>query len=364
MKPETFEVASYRKKYKVQFSDNAFADLEAELREGDWIFIDQNVRRIFGSSLEPILKQYQTVDVEPLESSKSYDGVRPLILQLIENGFKKNNRLIAIGGGITQDVTAFISSVLYRGVDWIFFPTNLLSQCDSCIGSKTSINFQEYKNQLGGFFPPAEIYIAPSFLETLEYSEICSGMGEMAHYFLVESEAAFTRYEAGISDALVRGTCLHELIAECLAIKKRMIEIDEFDEGPRNVFNYGHSFGHAIEGYTQYAIPHGIAVSYGMDIANAVSEHLGLLDKASCERISKTLQKVRTKVSFPDIDIDAYLSYLKKDKKNTSAGIRLILSKGFGAMYLTQVEPDEALKAVITQCFNKFQQESKIGNEN
>ena len=78
----------------------------------------------------------------------------PFFLKLIEGGFKKNNRLIAIGGGITQDVTAFIASILYRGVDWIFFPSNLLSQCDSCIGSKTSINFEEYKNQLGGFFPP------------------------------------------------------------------------------------------------------------------------------------------------------------------------------------------------------------------
>ena len=359
MKPETFEVASYRRKYSVQFSDDAFADLQAELQEGDWIFVDQNVKRIFGESLQPILDQYQTIEIEPVEPSKSYDGVRPLILQLIENGFKKNNRLIAIGGGITQDVTAFISSILYRGIDWIFFPTNLLSQCDSCIGSKTSINFQEYKNQLGGFFPPAKIYIAPALLETLDYSEICSGMGEMAHYFLVENEAAFARYEAGVDEALERGPSLHTLIGESLAIKKRMIEIDEFDEGPRNVFNYGHSFGHAIEGYTKYQIPHGIAVSYGMDIANAVSVHLGLLDQASCERISKTLQKVRTKVAFPEIDIDTYLTYLKKDKKNTSAGIRVILSKGFGQMYLTQVEADDAFKAVIAKCFNGFQQETQ-----
>lgn len=359
MKQEAFEVASYRKKYQVQFSEDAFADLKAELREGDWLCIDQNVKRIFANDLEPFIQEYQTVIVEPIETSKSFDGVRPLILQLIENGFKKNNRLIAIGGGITQDVTAFISSVLYRGIDWIFFPSNLLSQCDSCIGSKTSINFQEYKNQLGGFFPPARIYIAPTFLETLDYSEICSGLGEMAHYYLVESEAAFSRYEEGVEEALERGPSLHTLIAESLAIKKRMIEIDEFDEGPRNVFNYGHSFGHAIEGYTKYAIPHGIAVSYGMDIANAVSVHLGLLDEASRVRISKSLRKVRTKTQFPEIDIDTYLGYLKKDKKNTSSGVRVILSKGFGEMYLTQIEVDEALKEVIAKCFNEFQQETK-----
>jgi 3-dehydroquinate synthase len=359
MQPQPFEVSSYRKKYSVQFSDDAFESLRLELREGDCILVDQNVKRIFAEVLQPILDQYDTIVIEPVETSKSYDGVRPLILRLIENGFKKNNRVIAIGGGITQDVTAFIASILYRGIDWIFFPTNLLSQCDSCIGSKTSINFQEYKNQLGGFFPPAKIYIAPAFLETLDYSEICSGLGEMAHYFLVENEAAFARYEAGVDEALERGPKLHELIAESLAIKKRMIEIDEFDEGPRNVFNYGHSFGHAIEGYTKYAIPHGIAVSYGMDIANTVSAHLGLIDAATCERISKTLQKVRTRFSFPDIDIDSYLSYLKKDKKNTSAGIRVILTKGFGQMYLTQVEADAAFQSVIVECFKRFQEETK-----
>jgi 3-dehydroquinate synthase len=359
MKPEIFEVTSYRRKYRVQFSDDVFADMQAELRAGDWIFVDQNVKRIFGKSLQPILDQYQTIEIAPVETSKSFDGVRPLMLQLIENGFKKNNRLIAVGGGITQDVTAFISSILYRGIDWIFFPSNLLSQCDSCIGSKTSINFQEYKNQLGGFFPPAKIYIAPSFLETLDYSEICSGMGEMAHYFLVENEAAFARYELGVDEALKCGPRLHALIGESLAIKKRMIEIDEFDKGPRNVFNYGHSFGHAIEGYTKYQIPHGIAVSYGMDIANAVSVHLGLLDQASCERISRTLQKVRAQTSFPNIEIDKYLTYLKKDKKNTSAGIRVILSKGIGEMYLTQVDANEAFKSVITGCFNRFQGETK-----
>ncbi|GAB5560428.1 MAG: 3-dehydroquinate synthase [Synoicihabitans sp.] len=359
MEQKTFDVASYRKKYRVQFSADAFSDLRAELREGDWLFIDQNVRRLFAESLQPIIEHHDTVEIHPVETSKSYDGVRPLILQLIENGFKKNNRLIAIGGGITQDVTAFISSILYRGIDWVFFPSNLLSQGDSCIGSKTSINFQEYKNQLGGFFPPAKIYIAPTFLETLDYSEICSGLGEMAHYFLVENDAAFARYEGGIDEALKRGPSLHTLIRESLAIKKRMIEIDEFDEGPRNVFNYGHSFGHAIEGYTKYTIPHGIAVSYGMDIANALSVHLGLLDQATCDRISHSLRKVRTTTSFPDIDSGTYLTYLKKDKKNTSAGIRVVLSRGIGEMFLTQVEANQDFMAVISKCFDSFQSETK-----
>ena len=354
---KNFEVTSYRKSYRVEFSENFYATLNDELREGDWVFIDENVREIYSDNLESIITRVKTVGINPIESSKSFDGVRPLLLKLIEGGFKKNNRLIAIGGGITQDVTAFIASILYRGVDWIFFPSNLLSQCDSCIGSKTSINFEDYKNQLGGFFPPAKIYIATDFLETLDDSEICSGLGEMAHYFLVENEDAFARYESGVDDALKRGPSLNQLIAESLEIKKNMIEVDEFDEGPRNIFNYGHSFGHAIEGYSKYSIPHGIAVSYGMDIANAVSVQLGLLDDETRLRISKTLRKVRRQTQFPNIDIDAYLNFLKKDKKNLSSGIRLILTKGFGDMFLTTVDADDSFRSVVAECFMNFQQE-------
>ena len=358
MNCEPFEVASYRRNYNVQFSEDAFTSLKQELRQGDWILIDENVRRIYADSLNDILENHETVLVKPNETSKSYDGVRPVILRLIESGFKKNNRLFAIGGGITQDVTAFISSILYRGIDWVFFPTNLLSQCDSCIGSKTSINFEDYKNQLGGFFPPAKIFIALNFLKSLDDVEIRSGLGEMAHYYLVDSEPSFAEFEKNIDDALQRGPSLNRLIDGSLKIKKKMIELDEFDEGPRNVFNYGHSFGHAIEGYTQYSIPHGIAVAFGMDIANSVSVQLGLLDDDARVRISATLQKIRSQTQFPEVDFEKYLGYLKKDKKNTSDGIRLILTRGYGDMFIQKVVPDQAFSEVVQGCFERFQRES------
>jgi 3-dehydroquinate synthase len=357
MQHESFSVKSYRGEYSVRFVEDAFLRLAEELREGDWLFVDANIARLYEKQLAPLAEKFPIKKVEAAEPSKSYDGVRPIILELIENGFKKNNRLVAIGGGITQDVTAFISSILYRGVDWIFVPTNLLSQCDSCIGSKTSINFADYKNQIGGFFPPALILIDTAFLDTLEDSEIRSGLGEMAQYFLVESEEAFARYESALDDALAMGPALKELIGESLAIKKRMIELDEFDEGPRNVFNYGHSFGHAIEGYTAYAVPHGIAVSYGMDLANEVSHAMGMIDRDMVDRVSGCLAKVRSKTPLPEIELDRYLGYLKKDKKNTSQGIRLILTKGYGKMFLTLVEPAEDFRRTVKACFERFQRE-------
>lgn len=357
MQHESFTVQSYRGEYAVCFVENAFQRLTEDLREGDWLFVDSNIARIYAEQLAPLAETFPVKHIEAAEPSKSYDGVRPLIRELIENGFKKNNRLVAIGGGITQDVTAFISSILYRGVDWIFVPTNLLSQCDSCIGSKTSINFGEYKNQIGGFYPPTLILIDTSFLDTLGTHEIRSGLGEMAHYFLVDSETAFERYESALDEALNRGPALRKLIGESLAIKKRMIELDEFDKGPRNVFNYGHSFGHAIEGYTNYTIPHGIAVSYGMDLANEVSYSMGLISRDFVDRVSVCLAKVRSTSSLPVVEIDRFLSYLMKDKKNTSEGIRLILTKGYGEMFLTLVETDESFLNTLSSTFERFQNE-------
>lgn len=353
---KTLEIQSYRKPYSVHFVSDAVEALKAELKPEDVFILDQRVYGLYAEKLDPVLTEHRVIQIEAVEDNKSYDGVRPIIMELIENGFKKNHRLVAIGGGITQDVTAFMASILYRGVDWIFLPTNLLSQCDSCIGSKTSINFVNYKNQIGGFYPPQLILSDPSFLETLEDQEIRSGLGEMAHYFLIEGEEAFSRYEQHVEEALKRGPALLELIQESLAIKKRMIEIDEFDEGPRNVFNYGHSFGHAIEGFTHYGIPHGLAVSFGMDIANAQSVRLGLISDDLRQRVRGTLKKVWRKVDFPEIDLDSYINILRKDKKNVGNDVRVILTRGLGEMFIDRIAVDEDFVDTLKECFAAYQE--------
>lgn len=179
---------------------------------------------------------FHKIFVDPSERAKSYNALIPLIDQLIENGFTRSNRLIAIGGGIVQDITAFTASILFRGVEWLFFPTNLLTQCDSCIGSKSSINFGVYKNQLGGFFAPKAVYIDLNFLSTLPKREIQSGLGEMMHYFLVSGKVDFHWAVAVLDQVLCDQDVLHQMIIRSLSIKKKMIERDEFDQGPRKIF--------------------------------------------------------------------------------------------------------------------------------
>jgi 3-dehydroquinate synthase len=274
-----------------------------------------------------------------------------LIDRLIGGGFRRDGRLIAIGGGITQDAVSFVASMLYRGVEWIFVPTSLLAQCDSCIGSKTSINFRQYKNQLGGFYPSAGVYIDTSLTKTLGQAEVSSGLGEMLHYFLVTSEADFSLFLATAPNVRRGGDGLEVLVRRSLEIKKQMVELDEFDRGPRNVFNYGHSFGHALESSCNYLLPHGIAVSYGIDLANLVSVHLGLLDSATRNRIRTGCQIVFDGFPCPEIDIDGYYEALKRDKKNSGGQLGLILLSRIGVASKTMVDFTDDIKALIRNFF-------------
>jgi 3-dehydroquinate synthase len=181
---------------------------------------------------------------------------------------------------------------MYRGVDWVHIPTTLLAQGDSCIGSKTSINFGKFKNQLGNFFSPKQIFIDVNFLKTLDKADLISGLGEMAHYFLVSSCEDFLYFKSEYHNAQNNLNILKDLIIRSLEIKKSYIEIDEFDQNERQVFNYGHSFGHALESLTNYRIPHGIAVSIGMDMSNFMSVKYGYMTEEARQEIRLLLKQV------------------------------------------------------------------------
>jgi 3-dehydroquinate synthase len=349
---DNFQIHSAKHDYHVSFEDDFTVSLERLLKPGDVIFIDSNVNDLYRDRLDKFLNRQKHMVIEPSEEKKSYLQLVPSISYLIENGFKKNNRLIAIGGGITQDITGFISSIIYRGVDWIFYPTTLLAQCDSCIGSKTSINFSKYKNQIGTFYPPIEVLIDLTFLDTLPELAMRSGLGEMMHYYLISGEKDFQRirkeYGASFGDKLI----LKGLIARSLAIKKDFIEKDEFDRSERQVLNYGHSFGHAIETLSDYKIPHGIAVSFGMDIANFISSKLGYISKNLREEIWELLAMNWGETRLAEINIADFEAILRKDKKNVGEEVRVILTRGLGKMFKTRLSLDKQVLKWLEEYFH------------
>ena len=218
--------------------------------------------------------------------------------------------------------------MLYRGIRWIFIPTTLLAQADSCIGAKTSINFKNNKNLLGTFWAPNEIWLSTQFIDTLESNDFYSGIGEIIKLFLIDGEKSLKTLSnyAKATEADLRKD-IENYLKQALLIKKGFIEIDEFDKGVRNILNFGHCIGHAIESATNYAISHGQAVTLGMIWANIVSVKTGILSKALNETVYNLYLKnshtiTKNQLSF---EVSQIVNAMKKDKKRENTDLAIIL---------------------------------------
>ncbi len=325
---EMLTINSSKGPYVVHFVEDILST-PRPLSEGDpHVIVDANVARTYQSELESILSHPNTIVIEATEDAKSLQQIIPIIELLVHNKIRRTHHLVAIGGGVIQDISCFIASILLRGIDWHFIPTTLLAQADSCIGSKSSINLASSKNTVGSFYPPRTVWIDSSFLASLGDFELRSGIGEILKVHAIDSSESFDNvaknYESMLSDLSV----LRKYIRDSLVIKKRFIEIDEFDTGIRNIFNFGHSFGHAIETATCFAIPHGIAVTMGMDIASQISQARGLLPTKQVERMRGHFRKNYLPFAGVVIPFDVMFDALMKDKKNSTTMLGLILPVG------------------------------------
>lgn len=346
---ESLIVKSYLREYEVYFCNWQRA-LDNELNIGDVIFVDSYIANHYTILLDALSKHH-VVKIEASESEKSFEKIGNHITYLLNEGFSRNNKIVAIGGGVVQDIVSFSASILFRGIDWIFIPTNLASQCDNCIGSKTSVNIENFKNQLGGFYPPKAVFIDFSFCNTLTSKEIAAGLGEMMHYFLLEKNIELSKLKIDISLAKNDKDKLCELIRNSLLIKKPMVELDEWDRGPRVVFNYGHTFGHAIESVTKFGVPHGIAVAYGIDLANFISVDRGYLKPSVRNQIRDILDNIWSGFGLSQFVIEDYFIALLRDKKTVKGIVKPILTKGVGEMFQSSLELNNYNKCLINTFF-------------
>jgi len=334
--------------YSVKFVEDLSNQLFSLAKHSNVIFIvDEKVIHLFEENFNVIMPSSRIIMIESCEQNKTINYCQAVIRDLIKLNVRKDDRLVAVGGGITQDIVAFISSIIFRGVEWEFFPTTLLAQCDSCIGSKSSINFDGFKNLLGTFNPPSNIYIYKGFLNTLDEAEIRSGIGEMLHYYFTEGHELAEEITSQIDELLSDRSKLDYFIKNSLRIKKKIIEIDEFDLSLRHIFNYGHTFGHALEAITHYTIPHGQAVTLGMDLANYISQKLGFIDSTQFDKLHRMLIRNMPSFEFTKENILNYMDALSKDKKNKADKLGCILTKGPGKVEKHFIDKNEWLRQTI-----------------
>lgn len=284
-------IESKVRKYPVYFTQD-FNFLNKFNSKNCVFAIDEKIFHLYEDYLFRNFSQDSLIILKSQEKTKGLSKAIELYQILMKNKVKRTLKLISIGGGVTQDLTGFVASTLYRGINWVYIPTTLLAQADSCIGSKTSLNLDGYKNILGTFYPPSEIYINTSFIETLGELEFLSGLGEIIKFQLMsikQEELPEVVKKIEIIKKTKSQTRILKIIKESLRIKKLYIEEDEFDYGKRNLLNYGHTFGHALEATSSYHIPHGIAVLIGIIFANSISLKRKLLNQVFFEDVNKQL---------------------------------------------------------------------------
>ncbi len=349
---KVLSINSHKGKYHVNWGDR-FSELKNGLESNQHLIIDKKVADIYFEQLRLALSSGSVLKIEALEENKSIEKIPSYVMHLLGNKIKRGHELVVVGGGILQDIGSFLATVLFRGVSWRFFPTTLLAQADSCIGSKSSINVGSYKNQLGTFTPPSVINISPDVLQTLDRKDFRSGVGEIIKVHLMSGVDDFNSLQKNY-DALFENTdILKKFILRSLEIKKYYIEADEFDQNERLLLNFGHSFGHAIESASNFKIPHGIAVTIGLDMSNFLSSKSGLLDESVFKQVRMFLLKNIIGFEKTNLSFEKFLDALSKDKKNTSKEVSVILMHEPGKM-LRKCIPFDAYFKNICQDYFKY----------
>ncbi len=287
----------------------------------------------------------QPIWLEATEYEKSLDRAPALIEQLRKAGANRATLLTALGGGIIQDISAFVASVYMRGLTWVYIPTTVLAMVDSCIGGKSSINVGPYKNLVGTFHPPQHIYIDPSFAETLPRDQFASGLIEAAKICFTRGPESFNVYLAAQPSITMSTPALEQVIRASLAAKKHFIEIDEFDKKERLLLNFGHTFGHALEGASDFAIPHGIGVGLGILCSLAFQRQRGIAyDQAP--RVAQLEQHLDLMIRtlpglagiLAQIHISEVLERFASDKKHSTARFTLIVVDPQGEVVMDKID--------------------------
>jgi len=343
-------IQSHRGAYTVRFA-RPFEGLHSGLGDHEHLIIDARVADLYSKLLSPALAGRSVLRIEATEANKSFERFPAYVMHLLDHGIRRDHVLIAVGGGIIQDITSFIAATLVRGLPWRFYPTTLLAQADSCIGSKSSVNIGCYKNQLGTFTPPNDIVISTDLLETLDETDVRSGLGEMIKVHIISGAEDIRAIAADYTRIAKDRQLMTHYIRRSLEIKKVKVEADEFDRNERLIMNYGHSFGHAIESATDYSIPHGIAVTIGMDIANYVSHRFGLIGRELYEELHALLAMNYAGFDQMAIPEDRFFAALARDKKNTGGDVSLILIRGPGQVFRDRRPNDEQFRSICRDYF-------------
>ncbi|MEY4492638.1 MAG: hypothetical protein RL085_1049 [Actinomycetota bacterium] len=264
--------------------------------------------------------------------------------------FTRTDAVVGFGGGSTTDLAGFVAATWLRGVDLIQIPTTLLAMVDAAIGGKTAINTAEGKNLVGVFHAPKQVIVDLDTLETLPKNEILAGFGEIVKYGFIEDSRILELIEENLADATDASTDrFREIVERSIAIKARVVSEDFKESGLREILNYGHTLGHAIEHNERYQWRHGAAISVGMMFVAELARIAGRLDDATVERHRRVLSMIGLPTTYRSSEFEKLLATMQRDKKSRAGQLRFVVLDAIGKPTIMNAPTAEMLHAAYQE---------------
>jgi 3-dehydroquinate synthase len=278
-----------------------------------------------------------TLTIPAGESNKTREVWARLTDEMLARGYGRDAAVVALGGGVVGDLAGFVAATFMRGIPLVQVPTTLLAMIDASIGGKTAVDTPAGKNLVGAFHSPAAVLIDPQVLATLPLRELRAGFAEALKHGVIADES-YLNDVAGRAPALLsadgpKGDSMFSLIVRSVEIKADIVSRDEREAGLRQILNFGHTIGHAVELVSGYSLLHGEAVAIGMALESELAEQIGLAQTGTAATVSSALQAAGLPTALPSgTDGDAVIEAMRSDKKGRSGRTRFALPLRVGAM--------------------------------
>ncbi|MCR4841781.1 MAG: 3-dehydroquinate synthase [Eubacterium sp.] len=327
------------------------------------IVMDSNVAGIYcdevKGALSPLFDEVHTWVFPAGESHKNLSTVEGLYEELIVKHFDRKDLLVALGGGVTGDLTGFTAATYLRGISFVQVPTSLLSMTDSSVGGKTGVDFRAYKNMVGAFYMPRLVYMNTSVLRSLPKREFAGGMGEVIKHGII-FDNDFLTFLHDNADAIkaLDDDVITQTVKKSCDFKRIIVEEDPTEQGIRATLNFGHTIGHAIEKLLDFKLLHGECVAIGSNAALYICAQKGLISDEDYARALELFREFDLPVcvyespgvSSADIERitpELVLETMLSDKKTLAGRIRFILLRKMGEAYIDSSLTDEELTGAI-----------------
>jgi 3-dehydroquinate synthase len=303
------------------------------------IITDSNVGPLYAEQVRAAVGSH-TIDVLTVPAGENYktrDSWASLTDQMLVRGFGRDSAVVALGGGVIGDLAGFVASTYMRGLAVVQIPTTLLAMIDASVGGKTGIDTPAGKNLVGTFHHPAGVIVELQVLASLPLREKRAGFAEAIKHGVIADESYLDAVAGSVEQMLASGgeesDRMLSLIVRSIEIKAEVVSRDEREEGLRQILNFGHTIGHAVELLSGYSLHHGEAVAIGMALESRLAEHIGVSQKGTADKVAEVLRLAGLPTELPpDFGAEAILEAMRSDKKVRTGAIRLSLPARIGAM--------------------------------